>query len=327
MRMAQLIIFRNVELVGRPDPRARLLEVHLHDDQPRRVSRRVVQGDALKEIEVVVVKGVPLQVCQVHVAREIDAEIRACRDSPAGVLEFHFVHVDGDIGAGKVLKPARMVEVQMPDDDRLDVFDVVARGLDGVGQLLALTVLRSREDVRQWRPPCLAVLVMIPESGFERGGWGNSSGDTYDFQVFCTARLEENASEARVFDQGSQHDQVSSLVLGVLVAQGTTVLTSEKPMPPVSTCLLWDLGQERARQEGKRPGYHPSSACRVPRSKKCIFVPGGHLNAGTPACASSCAVLDDAMTAVSFVYLSVDDGYLFCAESRKFRCQPAPLAV
>lgn len=48
--------------------------------------------------------------------------------------------------------------------------------------------------------------------------------------------------------------------------------------------------------------HQPSSAWRVPKSRKCILVPAGHLKAGTPALAKSVERSDDdAMTAKSMI--------------------------
>ena len=52
---------------------------------------------------------------------------------------------------------------------------------------------------------------------------------TYNLQVLSTAGLEKNASHARVFNQGSQDDQVAALVLGIQVAEGAGVLASQEP--------------------------------------------------------------------------------------------------
>lgn len=155
MRVAELVVLLDVELVRRPDEGAVLLEVDLHDHQPRRVARRVVQRDALRQVEVVVVERRPLQLLQVHVVRQIHAQVRPRGHSPACVLELLLVHVDGHVRADEVLQPARVVEMQVPDDDGFDVLDVVPSRLDGGRQLLVLAVLDAGEDVGDGGRPFL----------------------------------------------------------------------------------------------------------------------------------------------------------------------------
>ena len=147
VRVTQLVVLRNVELIRRPDPRAALLQIHLHDDQPRGMARTVVKSNPLIEIEVVFSEGIPLQLVQRHVSRQIDAEVRARADGPARVLEFLFVHVDGHVGVHEVFEAAGVVEVQVADYHGFDVFNVVACGFYRGGQLLRLAVRGAREEV------------------------------------------------------------------------------------------------------------------------------------------------------------------------------------
>ncbi len=46
--MAFRVVFRRVELIRGPDEGAGILQVDLHDHQPRRVAWTVVEGDALE---------------------------------------------------------------------------------------------------------------------------------------------------------------------------------------------------------------------------------------------------------------------------------------
>lgn len=162
------------------------------------------------------VEGVPLQSRQVHVAGEVDAQIGTRGDRPARMLEFLFVHVDGHTAVQEVLEPACMVEVQVPDDDRLDVLNVVAGGLDRVRELLVLAVLGARKHIGQWSPPGLQRV----RSGSRNKSLSRSrNGATYDFQILGTTSLVEDAAEAGILNQGSENDQVSSLAFGILVAQ------------------------------------------------------------------------------------------------------------
>ena len=111
MGVTQLIILRDMELIGRPDPRARLFEIDLHHDQPRCMSWRVVQRDTLEQIHMLLMKGIPFQLGQIHVSGEIDSQIGTRGNRPARVLEFLFMHVDWHVGAHEVLKPAGMIEM------------------------------------------------------------------------------------------------------------------------------------------------------------------------------------------------------------------------
>lgn len=103
MRVAQLIVLCNVELVGGPNESAVLLEVHLHDTESRSVSGGVVEGDALVEIEVRLGKRVPFQLVQAHIVGKIDTQVSSSSYSPAGMLELFLVHIDRDIGSNEML--------------------------------------------------------------------------------------------------------------------------------------------------------------------------------------------------------------------------------
>lgn len=107
----------------------------------------MVDGDALVEVQMRFGEGVPVQLLEQHVMSEIDAQISAGGDRPAGVLEFLLVRIDRDPGVHKVLEPAGVVEMQMTHDHGLDVFDIVAGGFDGRWKLLGLGVFGPREYV------------------------------------------------------------------------------------------------------------------------------------------------------------------------------------
>jgi hypothetical protein len=65
-----------------------------------------------------------------------------------------------------------------------------------------------------------------------------SQARTYDLQVLGTAGLIENQPNARIFDQSSEDDQISPLVLGILVAQRATVSASKQPATPSLSVTL-----------------------------------------------------------------------------------------
>ena len=103
VRVRQLIILRNVELIRGPDERPILVQIHLHHTQPRRMARRVVQSDALKQVEVLIRKGVPLEALQVHVVAQVNTEVCTGGDGPASVLELFLVDVDRHVCADEML--------------------------------------------------------------------------------------------------------------------------------------------------------------------------------------------------------------------------------
>ena len=111
MRMTQLIVLRDMELVCRPDPGPALLKVDLHHAQPRGVPWRMMQRDTLVQVKVLLGEGVPFEFVERHIAREVNSQIGACPDGPARVLEFLFVHVDGDVGAHEGLQAPGVVEM------------------------------------------------------------------------------------------------------------------------------------------------------------------------------------------------------------------------
>lgn len=147
VRMTQRIILRDVELIARPDERPILFQIDLHDNQPGAMSRTEMQRDTLEQIQMVIVKGRPIQFFEVHVIRLVDAEVGLCGDGPARVLELCFVYVDGDVGAHEMFESAGVVQVQVADHDGFDVFDVVSRRFDRGGQFLFLRVYGACEDV------------------------------------------------------------------------------------------------------------------------------------------------------------------------------------
>lgn len=125
---------------------------------------------------------------------------------------------------------------------------------------------------------------------------------TYYFQILCAARLEKNKPDARIFDQCSEYNEIAPFVLGILIAESTGVLATKEPRSKIrplsqldafNSKPVMDNRIRRRKETTSDRTYQPSSACRVPRSKKCILVPAGHLKAGTPAFAKSVDISDD----------------------------------
>ena len=150
-----LVVLLHMELIARPDKRPALLQVHLHDAQPRRMARGMVHYNPMVQVEVRLVKRLPVQLLQQHIMAQIDAEVGLCGDSPACMLEFLLVHIDRHVCVDEVLQAPRVVEVQVAHDYRLDVFDVVAGFGDRGGESIVLFVGYSREDVGDVFAPVL----------------------------------------------------------------------------------------------------------------------------------------------------------------------------
>lgn len=73
LRRRCVIVLLEVELVGRGDPSARVGQIDLDDAQARRVAGSVDDVDALGELDVRAVHGLPVQVEAHDVLGEIDA--------------------------------------------------------------------------------------------------------------------------------------------------------------------------------------------------------------------------------------------------------------
>lgn len=125
------------------------------------MSRRVVQCDTLENIQVRIMEGLPIQLIQRHIVRQIDAQVGLGSNSPASMLELFFVDVNGNVSSDKVLKAASVVEMQMTEEYSLDVLDIVTGGLNGGRELVFFVVDGAREDVVQRRTPILLKLAMV----------------------------------------------------------------------------------------------------------------------------------------------------------------------
>ena len=63
----------------------------------------MVERDALEDLEVRVIKSVPVQALKEEIMAHIDAQVCTGSYGPASMLEFLFVGIDRDVGSGKVL--------------------------------------------------------------------------------------------------------------------------------------------------------------------------------------------------------------------------------
>lgn len=81
--------------------------------------------------------------------RQINPGIRPRRHGPERIGQFPLMHPDLGVGrVQKLIQPARMVQMQMPDDDLLDVLDAVPGRRHRRPKLMARLVPHAREDVR-----------------------------------------------------------------------------------------------------------------------------------------------------------------------------------
>ena len=105
---------------------------------------------------------------------------------------------------------------------------------------------------------------------------------TYNLDILSTAGLEQNQAHMWMLDQDSHDDQVTGLVLWVLVACTAAVGASEEP-------VQCEIGLDVVL--GGTGTYHPASTRMVPRLRMWTFVPSGQRKAGTPAVARRLALV------------------------------------
>jgi hypothetical protein len=71
------------------------------------------------------------------------------------MLELLLMHINRHARVAEVFEAARMIEVQMAHNDRLDILDVVARALDCCGKVVEFLVPGSGEEVCGYWAPLL----------------------------------------------------------------------------------------------------------------------------------------------------------------------------
>ena len=166
--------------------------------------------NSLEELEVVVRERLPLELSEVHVVSEIDSQVHASGNGPAGMLEFLFVDVDWDIGTHKVFEATGMIKMQVTEDNGLDVFDVVTGRLDGGRQLVFILIDNAWKDIRERCTPFLFLWSISAEPFRE-------SMATYHFNILSTTSLEEDQASLGMLDQDREHHKIASLVFGILI--------------------------------------------------------------------------------------------------------------
>ena len=151
------------------------------------------------------VEGLPVEFLEIHVVAEIHAEISFGRDGPARVLEFFFVHVDGDFGVDEMLQSTRVVQMQMANHHRLHVLNVIAGGFDRGREFVLVVVCRAGEDV-------------------------GDGGAPLDVDIFGAARLKEYQAGSGVVDETSDEGEVAALIGWVGFGLGAAVGAAEEPV-------------------------------------------------------------------------------------------------
>lgn len=159
MWMSLRIVLCNMELIGCPDEGSVVFEIDLHDAQTGSVSGREVESDALAKVKVVIGEGVPVQLVQSHVAREVDTKVSPRGDRPASVLEFFLVDVNWHIGANEMLEATSVIEVQVANDNSLDILDVITGGFNRSWEALVFPVFNTREYIGYGSAPLLRPIV------------------------------------------------------------------------------------------------------------------------------------------------------------------------
>jgi hypothetical protein len=104
---------------------------------------------------------------QLKVVLEVDTDISAGGNRPEGRSELQIVHPDLDVLAiQEKIQTARVVQVQVTNDDLLDILNLVAGRLDLRVQLVLGLVAHAGEDIRQLGTPnCRVVFAgtCLPE--------------------------------------------------------------------------------------------------------------------------------------------------------------------
>jgi hypothetical protein len=115
----------------------------------------MVESYALEQVKLRLIEGVPFQLFEQHIVSQVDAQVCSGCYCPASVFEFFFVDVDRDVCVCKMLKTSSMVKVQVANDDRFHIFDIIPSGFDSIWELMVFGVFSSRKEIRDWGWPFL----------------------------------------------------------------------------------------------------------------------------------------------------------------------------
>lgn len=147
----------------------------------------MMQRNALAEIKRLIIKRLPVQ-AQLQIMLQIHPLVRPRGHAPKRTPQLPVVHPDLHVRPiQKLIQPARVVEMQVPDDDLLDILDLIASRFDRGAELVARLVADPCEDVRERRPP--------------------------DFRVvFAAAGFPEDEALVRVLDQDAVAGEFAAFV-------------------------------------------------------------------------------------------------------------------
>ena len=167
-------------VIADEEDRAAVWQINLHAHQTVRVTWEVVQRDALAEVEAALVEGLPVPVCeiaksvngqrmqeippprengknvqiQLQIMLQINTHIRPRRHTPKRTPQLPIMHPNLNILPIKEqIQPARMIQMQMPDNNLLDILNSIPRSLNLRIKLMLRLVPHPREHIRQLRSP------------------------------------------------------------------------------------------------------------------------------------------------------------------------------
>ena len=132
-------------LIRREDPRPRLPQIHLHNGQTRRVTRRVAKIDARCDLEEWPEPGFEVE-REVEVFGEVDPDVWLGRHAEIRMLQLLLVDINRDICALEVLQPTRMIQMHVSHDHGFYVLDVVPGFGDLGGQFVGCRPPASRSS-------------------------------------------------------------------------------------------------------------------------------------------------------------------------------------
>ena len=90
---------------------------------------------------------------------QVDANIRARGDTPEGTPQLSIMHPYLDVfSVKKLVQTARVVEMEMSDDDLLDILDLVACCFDSGTQFVLWLVPNASENVGEYWAPYFRVV-------------------------------------------------------------------------------------------------------------------------------------------------------------------------
>ena len=191
-------------MIANEKERSRVEHVNLHANETIRMPREVMQRDTLTEVHRLIIERLPVPIShqpyttsitqkmtiqrQLKIMFQINPNIRTGSNRPKRIRQFLLMHPDLDIRAmQKLIQSARMVQMQMPNDNLLDIVQLMSGRLNGGAQLMSRLVLHASEDIGDHRAPHRWVILPAP-------------------------RFPEDQTLVWVVDQNAVHGHFASLV-------------------------------------------------------------------------------------------------------------------